>query len=121
MDKIYIRDLALRCLIGVYPEERHEKQDVLLNITLECDQRAASRSDRLEDAVDYKHIKQRVRDMVEASQYQLIESLAQKVSEICLENTKVHSVTVTVDKPSALRFARSVAVEITRARPPASS
>ncbi len=50
-DKIYIRDLALRCIIGVYPEERREKQDVIINIVLECDHSAAAKSDQLADAV----------------------------------------------------------------------
>lgn len=53
-DKIYIRDLALRCIIGVYPEEKREKQDVVINIVLECDHSAAAKSDNLDDAIDYK-------------------------------------------------------------------
>ena len=117
MDRIYIRDLALRCIIGVYPEERREKQDVIVNVALACDMCAAGASDRLEDAVDYKAIKVRLREMIEASSFQLIEKLAQRVADLCLDDPKVRSVTVTVDKPGALRFARSVAVEITRSRP----
>ena len=109
-DKIFIRDLALRCIIGVYPEERRKKQDVIFNITLECDHTAAAQSDRLEDAVDYKRIKQRVCDMVEASEFSLIETLADRVAALCLQSPGVQAVTVTLDKPGALRFARSVAV-----------
>jgi len=117
MDRIHIRDLALRCLIGVFPEERREKQDVIINIVLECDHRAAARSDKLEDAVDYKSIKKNVVALVEVSRFNLIETLADRIAALCLENPRVSSVTVTVDKPGALRFARSVAVEITRTRP----
>ena len=115
-DKIYIRDLALRCIIGVYPEERREKQDVLLNIILECDHSRAAQSDDLADAVDYKAIKQRIIRLVEASQFKLIEKLANETAKACLESPAVSAVTVTVDKPGALRFARSVAVEIRRIR-----
>ena len=116
MDKIYIRDLALRCIIGVYPEERREKQDVIINLTLVCDHAAAAKSDQIKDAVDYKTTKQRVIKLVEASSFSLLEALAEKIAATCLENSKVDGVTVTVDKPGALRFARSVAVEITRMR-----
>ena len=115
-DKIYIRDLALRCIIGVYPEERREKQDVVINIVLECDHSAAAKSDDLADAVDYKKIKQGVIKLVDASSFNLIETLADRIVQLCLANPKVQRATVTVDKPAALRFARSVAVEISRQR-----
>ncbi|HBA86130.1 MAG TPA: dihydroneopterin aldolase [Verrucomicrobia bacterium] len=116
MDKIFIRDLALRCIVGIYPEERREKQDVIVNIVLEADLSPAARTDRIEDAVNYKEIKQSVRAMVEESQFFLIERLAGRIASLCLDNPKVMNVTVTVDKPGALRFTRSVAVEITRSR-----
>ena len=109
MDRIYIRDLALRCFIGVFPEERRGKQDVVINVVLECDHRPAARSDRLEDAVDYKALKKEI--------VALVEALADRIAASCLENPRVARATVTVDKPGALRFARSVGVEITRERP----
>ena len=118
MDKIYIRDLALRCIIGLYPEERKNKQDVIINIVLETDLRAAGKSDSLNDTVDYKAIKLAILDFVENSSFQLIESLAEGIATICLKDTRVQSATVTIDKPGALRFCRSVAVEITRNRNP---
>lgn len=115
-DRIHIRDLALRCVIGVYPEERREKQDVVVNVVMETDHSAAAKSDRLEDAVDYKTIKKEIIRLVEGSSFNLIETLADRIARVCLSNPKVQAATVTVDKPGALRFARSVAVEITRAR-----
>lgn len=116
VDRIYIRDLTLRCIIGVYPEERREKQDVVINIVLECDHSAAAKSDNLNDAVDYKGLKKQVIKLVEASQFNLIETLADRIARLCLENGRVLRATVMVDKPAALRFARSVAVEISRSR-----
>ena len=113
-DKIYIRDLALRCIIGVYPEEKREKQDVIINIVLECDHSAAAKSDSLDDAIDYKGLKKEVIKLVEASHFNLIETLADRIAQLCLQHPKVQRATVTVDKPAALRFARSVAVEISR-------
>ncbi len=115
-DRIYIRDLALRCIIGVYPEERREKQDVIINIVIECDHTAAARSDDLADAIDYKGLKKQVIQLVEQSHFNLIETLADRIAALCLQNPKVEKAIVTVDKPAALRFARSVAVEVTRSR-----
>ncbi len=116
-DRIHIRDLALRCVIGINPEERREKQDVILNITMEADLRRAARSDRIADTVDYKQVKTAIRALVESSTFNLVETLAERVAEVCLRPPGVRAVTVTLDKPGALRFARSVAVEITRRRP----
>ncbi len=115
-DRIHIRDLMCRCIVGIYPDERREKQDVIIDITLWADYRAACRSDDIADTVDYKAIKKQVIRMVEDSSFQLIERLAEEIAGICLANPRVEKVAVSVDKPGALRFARSVAVEIVRAR-----
>ena len=116
MDKIFIRDLALRCIIGVYPEEREEKQDILIQIEMRCDLRRAGETDDLADTVDYKAIKQAILRLAEESRFQLIESLAERIAQIALADPKVEQVVVTGDNPGALRFARSSAVEITRPR-----
>ncbi|MDF7807308.1 dihydroneopterin aldolase [Pontiellaceae bacterium B12219] len=116
MDKIFIRELALRCIIGIYPEERREKQDVIISVEMHTDLQAAGRSDDLNDTVDYKAIKKAILTLVEKSSFQLIESLAEHIADIALENKKVQQVIVTIDKPGALRFAKASAVEITRAQ-----
>ena len=116
MDQIHITDLQLRCIIGVYPEERGEKQDVCLNITMFADLRKAGASDNLHDSVDYKAVKQAVRRMVEESQFLLVEKLAAEIAKIALGFPGVEKVRVRLDKPGALRFARTVAVEIERIR-----
>ena len=115
-DKIYIRDLLVRCIIGVNDEERREKQDVIINITLYVDLQKACRSDHIEDTVNYKTVKLDVMSMVEQSSFLLIEKLAGEIAVICLNNPHVLKVKVTVDKPRALRFSRSAAVEIVRSR-----
>jgi FolB domain-containing protein len=114
VDRVLISDLAARCIIGVNEHERRQKQDVLINLTVFTDTRAAARSDRIEDAVDYRDLRTRVVEMVERSQYHLLETLAQAIADVCLEQKGVAKVTVRVDKPGALHFARSVAVEISR-------
>ena len=115
-DLIHIRDLAVRCIVGIYPEERRARQDVVINVTLEGDFRRAAKTDDIKHAVDYKQLKRQIVEHVEDSSYRLIESMAEAVANICLRDRGVRRATVTVDKPGALRFARSVAVEITRMR-----
>ncbi len=115
-DRIVIRDLLVRCIIGTDAYERQEKQDILVHITMYADLRRAGRTDMLEDTVDYKVLKKRILRMAENSQFRLIEALAQRVADECLEDDRVRCVNVVVEKPGALRFARTVAVEITRRR-----
>ena len=91
-DEIRIQDLNLRCIVGVYPEERGRKQDVVIQVRMEADLSPASVSDKLEDTVDYKAIKKRIVSEVEGSSFQLIERLAGRVAEICLEAPGVRAV-----------------------------
>lgn len=116
MDRIVIRDLAARCILGVSEEERRDEQDIIVNVVLHADLARAARSDAFDDAVDYRAIKKRVLALVEASSFHLLEALAEAVARACLEFRDVDQVDVCVDKPGALRFARSVAVELTRRR-----
>jgi len=115
-DKIYIRDLSIRCIIGVNQDERTEKQDVVINVILFTDTRKAGRTDALADSVDYKRVKKAILSLVESSEFLLIEKLADEIAKVCLDDSKVQKVNVTVDKPGALRYTRSVAVEIVRTR-----
>ena len=116
MDRILISDLSARCIIGIKEDERREKQDVLINLVVFADLHKAARSDRFEDSVDYRALKKKVLSMVESSKYYLLEALAEAVAQVCLQQPGVKQVQVRVDKPSALRFARSVGVEIERKR-----
>ncbi len=119
MDLIVIRDLALRCIIGVGEEERREKQDVIVSLWLSTDLRRAAASDRLEDAMDYSALKRRLVGVVEGSRFFLLEALADAIARTALEHPAVERVRVRVGKPGALRFARTVEVQITRRRAPA--
>lgn len=116
MDRICICDLLTRCILGINENERHEKQDVVINLAIYTDLRKAGKSDRIEDTVDYRALKKRILAMVENSQFRLEEALAEAVAELCLEQPQVRQVDVRVEKPHALRFARTVAVEISRRR-----
>lgn len=113
---IRISDLLARCVLGVGEEERREKQDVVINIELLADLSAASASDEFADTVDYRDLKKRVLSFVEQSQFYLLEALTDRVVNLCLQHPLTEQATVRIEKPSALRFARSVSVEITKRR-----
>lgn len=115
-DKIHIKDLLLRGIIGINTDEREKRQDILINFTLYADTRPAGLSDNIEDAVNYKTITKRVIRMVENSQFFLVERLVDEIALLCLSEPEVLAARVTVEKPGALRFSRSVGVEIKRTR-----
>lgn len=115
-DQIQIKDLLLRTIIGINEDERRNRQDALINIVLHADTRAAGASDEIEDAVNYRTITKRVIKRVEESQFYLVEKMAAEIAAICLEDPRVEAVDVRVEKPGALRFARSVGVEVHRTR-----
>jgi FolB domain-containing protein len=115
-DQIHIKDLLLRAIIGINAEERRDRQDVLIDITLDADMRAAAQSDDIKDAVDYRSLTKRIIQLVENSQYYLVEKLAAEIAGLCLQDERVTRARVTVEKPGALRFARSVGVTVQRER-----
>ncbi len=117
MDRILIKDLLARCIIGANEAERHDRQNVIVNLVLWTDLSKGGKSDRIADTLDYRTVRNAVMDMVESSKFHLIEALAERIAEVCLAEPRVQKVRVTVEKPSALRFGKSVGVEIERERP----
>jgi FolB domain-containing protein len=115
-DRIEIRDLLLRGILGINAEERDKKQDILLNLTLFADLRKAGRSDDIADTANYRTITKRLIEHVEQVGRFTVEALAADIARLCLEDPRVARVRVRVEKPGALRFARSVGVEIERNR-----
>jgi FolB domain-containing protein len=113
-DRILIKDLLLRGVIGVNEWERQVEQDILLNITLFADLRAAGASDDIADTVNYRTLTKAIIQHVETSQRFTVEKLAEDVARICLQAAGVKRARVRMEKPGALRFARSVGVEIER-------
>lgn len=117
MDKIVIKDLLLRGIIGINPEERVKMQDILINVVMYADIRQAAASDDIVDAVDYKTTTKHIIDHVEASSDFLVEKLVTDIARLVLAaNPQVAKVQVRVEKPTALRFAQSVGIEIERSR-----
>ena len=116
MDKIIIKDLLVRGIIGVNDWERENPQDILINIEMDTDLRKAGTSDDIEDSINYRTVAKRVIAHIESTARLTVEALAADLAAICLEEPGALKVRVRVEKPGALRFARSVGVEIERSR-----
>jgi dihydroneopterin aldolase len=115
-DQLQVRGLTVRGHHGVFPEERRDGQDFVIDLVLDVDTRAAAASDDLQETVDYGSLVDEVRAAVEHDPVDLIETLAQRIADVCLTRDRVHGVQVTVHKPQAPIQARfdDVALTITR-------
>ncbi len=116
MAKISITDLSLRTIIGTHDWERKTKQEILINVTLEYAAIKPIANDSLEDTVDYRVLTKKIIKEVESSRFFLLEKLTDFVLKLVMEDRKIKQATVRIDKPHALRFARSVSVELTSKR-----
>src|SRR5262245_26922089 len=117
LDRIFIRDLLVRGIVGINPDERTNRQDVLVNVTLWANTRLAGASDDIADAVNYNTAYKAI--MPYSDQYEtfLVERLAADLVKVCFESdNRIEAVELTVEKPGALRFARSVGLTIYRKR-----
>lgn len=114
MDIVFIRDLRIDTVIGIYDWERQIRQTVVLDLEMGTDVRRAAATDNIDDALNYKAVAKRVIAFVEASEFQLVETLAERVAEIVLGEFGVPWLRLQVNKPGALRGARDVGVRIER-------
>jgi dihydroneopterin aldolase len=114
MDKIFITDLSVECIVGVWVWERQVKQTVVLDIEMAADIRKAAASEKLEDTIDYKKVSKRLQSFIGESQFQLVETLTERVAEIIIKEFGVAWVKVKLNKQGALRGARDVGVIIER-------
>ena len=117
MDIVYIRELEVETVIGIYDWERECRQIVSIDLDLGFDIRVAARSDNIADALDYKAISHRVREFVAASNFQLIEALAEAIAGIVLAEFPVDWLRLRVGKPGAVTGSRDTGVIIERRKP----
>lgn len=115
-DRILIRGLSARCIIGVHDWERRAPQEVVIDLALSTDLRTAGRSDALADSIDYQALTLAVTAAVESSSFLLLEALAEEIARIAVVEHGARKVVVRVEKPGALRFTEVVGVEIERER-----
>ena len=116
MDIVYIKELKIETVIGVYEWEKNIKQQVVLDIELSCDTTKAAETDDLRYAIDYAAISSRLTEVIEAAKFQLIEALAEHAARLILQEFSISHLKLSVAKPSAVENAQCVGVTIERSR-----
>ena len=114
MDKIFLTGLKVECVVGIWEWERQVKQPVVLDIEMATDIRKAAASDHIEDTIDYKKVSKRLLSFVGESQFQLVETLTERVAEIVVKEFHVPWVKVRLNKQGALRGSKDVGIVIER-------
>ena len=116
MDQIFITNLVVCGIIGINDSEREKPQEIQINIILFADQRKAGKSDSIQDCVNYRTVAKKIIAHAETTRRFTAEALAADLARLCLEESGVMKVQVRVEKPGAVRFAKSVGVEIERSK-----
>jgi dihydroneopterin aldolase len=116
MDKIFIRALKTEAIIGIFDWERQVKQTVVIDIEMAANIHQAALTDAIADTLNYKGVAKRVLAFVEASQFHLVEALAEHVAMLILEEFAVEWVSIVLSKPGAVRNSRDVGVSLERDR-----
>lgn len=116
MDRIFLRELRVETIIGIYDWERETRQVVSIDLEMPVDIRRAAATDDIADTLNYKKVAKRILGYVEASSFQLVETLIERIAEIIITEFDVDWVKVTLSKPGAIRGSRDVGVAIERTR-----
>ena len=116
MDKIFIHALKAEAIIGIYDWERQVRQTVLIDLEFAADVRKAALTDSIDDTLNYKRVAKRILAFVESSQFHLVETLAEHVAMLVLEEFGLAWVRITLSKPGAVRSSRDVGVSVERDR-----
>jgi FolB domain-containing protein len=116
MDKVIIKNLLVRGIIGINEWERDKPQDILINIDLYTEVRGQDKPDSITECIDYSQATKKVIHHAESAKRFTVEALAEDIARLCLEDPRVLKATVRVEKPGAVRFTESVGVEIERSR-----
>jgi dihydroneopterin aldolase len=120
-DIIFLRDLRVQTIVGIWDWERKIRQTVSIDLKMGADIRQAASTDNIDDTLNYKLVAKRVQQFVGESEFQLVETLAEKVAGVILSEFELPWVEVSVSKPGAIRGARDVGVIIYRSKDSATS
>ncbi len=115
-DTIFLNDLRVETIVGIWEWERKIRQTVSIDLQMGADIRRAAQSDSIEDTLNYKDVAKRVQQFVADSDFQLVETMAEKIAELALSEFDMPWIDVRVNKPGAIRGARDVGVHIRRFR-----
>lgn len=114
MDIIFVRELRVQTLIGVYPHEREARQTLVLDLELGADIRPAAATDRIDDTLDYQIVARRIAEFAAASDFRLVETLGERIAALLLREFAVPWLRLTLRKPGAVPGAREVGIVIER-------
>ncbi len=114
MDKIYLEDLRIEAVIGIWEWERRVRQIISLDLEMGTDAKRAAATDQIGDALDYKAIAKRLASVVETSEFRLVETLAETLARIVITEFGVPWLRLTVSKPGAIEGSRNVGVVVER-------
>jgi 7,8-dihydroneopterin aldolase/epimerase/oxygenase len=114
MDKIFIQALKTEAIVGIFDWERQVKQTIVMDIAFSADIRKAATSDSIDDTLNYKGVAKRVLAFVDESSFHLVETLAEHIAMLILEEFGVSWVSITLSKPGAIRGSRDVGVMLER-------
>ena len=116
MDKIILNDLRIDTVIGIWDWEKRNPQTISIDLEMETDTKTASQSDSIEDVLDYKAVSKRVKQFIQESQFNLIETLAENVAKIILEEFDIQWLKLSISKPFAIRGSQNIGVCIERTK-----
>ena len=119
MDIVFIRELKIETVIGIYDWERKVRQTISLDIDMATDIYKAATTDHIDDTLSYKTVAKRLIEYVEQSEFELVEALAEKICALIIEEFNVPWVKLTLSKPGAVKGSRAVGVIIERGKKPA--
>jgi len=114
MDRVFIEDLRIQTVIGVFDWEREITQTISLDLQMDFDISRAAKSDNIADTLDYKSVSKRLIQFVESSEFQLVEALAEHCAQIVLDEFPVNWLQLKLSKPGAVRGSSAVGVIIER-------
>ena len=116
MDKIILTDLRINAVIGIWDWEKRSSQTISIDLEMQTDTKKISQSDSIEDALDYKAVSKRAKQFIQDSQFNLIETLAENLAQIILEEFNVQWLRLSISKPYAIRDSKNIGVCIERTK-----
>jgi 7,8-dihydroneopterin aldolase/epimerase/oxygenase len=114
--RVFVRDLEIVASVGIYEVEHHFEQRVVISVELKVDDHYDGSSEKLGDVLDYGALVDRIERLTQSGHFKLIETLAERIAELCLADARVISTTVRVEKPDIVPACRTVGIEIERFR-----
>ena len=113
-DQIFIEELLVKMSVGIYEHEKQNKQNVIINLTLDVETNKDRKLQSISDVVSYEHITNEIIKICQSNHYDLLEELAELIADFCLQDGKVHGISLELKKPDIIDHTKSVGIKIKR-------